>query len=137
MEQGANLRAIGLDCAQAVLGLMHGTSYLRSIRAGGSFGDPDTRLVAKLFGRLFQDQNKRAESLHALLELSARSAADPTSDEAVGFAQLLFAVVPELERARALFQHWKKVFPGNTQRINRAFVTLKNLYRRFGLAPEQ
>ena len=136
-EHGANLRAIGLDCAQAVLGLMHGTSYLRSIRAGSSFGDPDAQLVAKLFGRLFQDQDKRAESLHALLELSSRSAADPASDEAVGFAQLLFAVAPEVEHARALFQHWKKVFPGNSQRIDHAFLTLEGLYRRFGLVSER
>ncbi|MBB5157096.1 hypothetical protein [Saccharopolyspora phatthalungensis] len=138
-EQRANLRAVGLDCAQAALGLAHDTSYLRSLRASDAFGDPDPRPVAKLFRRLFQDERTRDKSLHTLLDLSDDSADNPTSDEARGLAQLVFTVAPDLHRTTAhpLFEHWKKIFPGNARRIDRAFTTLQLLHQMYSPHPER
>lgn len=134
-EQQANLRAVGLDCAQAALGLADDTNYLRSLRANDDFGDPDPRPVADLFRRLFQDKRTRAKSLSALLDLSDDSADNPTSDTAKGFAQLVCTVAPDLHRpeARRLFEDWKKGFPGKSQRVDRAFETLQILYEMYRL----
>lgn len=135
----ANLRAVGLDCAQEALGLKHNTCYLRSLRASDDFGDPDPRPVATLFRRLFQDERTRAESLHTLLDLSDSSAGNPTSDAAKGLAQLVFTVAPDLHRttAHALFEDWKKIFPRSVQRIDRAFTTLRLLHKMYSPHPEQ
>jgi hypothetical protein len=138
-EQRANLRAVGLDCAQAALGLAPDTRYLRSLCASDAFGDPDPQPVARLFLRLLQDERTHAKSLHTLLDLSDRSADNPTSDEARGLAQLVFTVAPDLHRTTAhpLFEHWKKIFPGNVQRIDSAFTTLRLLHRMYRPYPER
>ncbi|MFI0469720.1 hypothetical protein ACH347_37120 [Saccharopolyspora sp. 5N102] len=132
-KQRANLRAVGLDCAQAALGLAQDTRYLRSLRASDVFGDPDPRPVAKLFRRLFQDERTHHESLRTLLDLSDYSADNPTSDAARGLAQLVFTVAPDLHQTRThpLFEHWKEILPGNARRIDRAFTTLQLLHRMY------
>lgn len=138
-ERRANLRAIGLDCAQAALGLAPDTHYLQSLRASDVFGDPDPQPVAKLFARLLQDERTRTTSLHTLLDLADDIADNPTSDKARGLVQLVVTVAPDLHRTAAhpLFEHWKTIFPGYDQRIDRAFTTLRRLHRMYGLHPER
>lgn len=132
-ERQPTLRAVGLDCAQAALGLAHGTRYLRSLRASDTFGDPDPQTVATLFRRLFQDEGTRTASLRTLLELSESSADNPASKEARGLAQLVFTVAPDLHRrtSHRMFEHWKETFPLNAQRIDRAFTALQLLHRMY------
>lgn len=138
-EQRANLRAVGLDCAQAALGLARGTRYFRSLRADDVFGDPDPGLVAKLFGRVFQDERTFDESLKTLLSISDDSADNPRSDDARGLAQLVFTVAPNLHETTShqLFEHWKRAFPGNARRIDHAFTTLQFLQQMYSCYPER
>ncbi|RKT82637.1 hypothetical protein SAMN05421805_104105 [Saccharopolyspora antimicrobica] len=135
-EQRDNLRTVGLDCAQAALGLARETRYLRSLSSVPSaerFGDPDARLVAILFRRVFLEERTRLHSLRTLLELCDYCAEHPTSPAARGLAQLIATVTPDLhmKSEHELFKDWRAAVPGAAHKVDRAFATLQLLHQRY------
>lgn len=137
MEQLENLRLVGLECAQAALGLKSGTRYLRSLPVVPDrerLGDPHPRLVARLFRRVFLDQNTRLSALRALLEWCESCEKDLNSEDARGLAQLVATVAPDLHHfdRHPLFEDWKALLPGSSAQIDRAFSTLQLLHQRYG-----
>lgn len=130
-----NLRAIGLDCAQAALGLLPETRYLRSLppkTAGDPSGDPDASLVATLFRRVFLDKRTSSSALRTLLDFGDYCASRPDGKRAEGLVQLLDTVAPRLhEQAdHRLFRTWSIDFPERSHRIHRLFETVQRLQDR-------
>ncbi|TDD09003.1 hypothetical protein E1181_05940 [Saccharopolyspora terrae] len=134
-EQLSNLRSVGLDCAQAALGLTDAKHYLQSLpkQENPILVDPHPWLVARLFWRVFLDQRTRKSSLRALLNLCEQCEKNPRSERARGLAQLVATVAPDLHRHdhHALFEDWKTEYPGNSGRVDRAFSTLQLLHQRY------
>ncbi len=131
-QQRLNLRAVGLDCAQAALGLLPDTRYLRSLppkTAGEPSGDPDTSLVAALFRRVFLDKRTASNALRTLLDFGDYCATRPDGDAAKGLVQLLDTVAPRLhDRAdHLLFHTWSEDFPERSHRIHRLFGIVQRL----------
>lgn len=133
-DETANLRlrAVGLDCAQAALGLLPDTRYLRSLppkTAGEPSGDPDTSLVAALFRRVFLDKRTASNALRTLLDFGDYCATRPDGDAAKGLVQLLDTVAPRLhDRAdHLLFHTWSEDFPERSHRIHRLFGIVQRL----------
>ena len=134
-QQRLNLRNVGLDCAQAALGLLPDTRYLRSLPTKTVHdppGDPDTELVASLFRRIFQDSRTSESALRTLLDFGDRCAQNPDGKATKGLVQLLDAVAPRLhERAdHELFAKWSEDFPERSHRIHRLFEIVQRLQHR-------
>jgi hypothetical protein len=134
-KQLSNLRSVGLDCAQAALGLTEAKYYLQSLpkQENPILVDPHPWLVARLFRRVFLDQRTRKSSLRALLNLCEQCEKNPRSEHARGLAQLVATVAPDLHRQdqHPLFEDWKTEFPGQSGRVDRAFSTVQLLHQKY------
>lgn len=134
-QQRVNLRNVGLECAQAALGLLPGTRYLRSLPVKTVHdppGDPDAALVARLFRRVFQDYRTSKSALRTLFDFGDHCAQHPDGDAAKGLVQLLDTVAPCLheQAEHPLFRTWSIDFPERSHRIHRLFEIVQRLQHR-------